>query len=204
MASNTTRRGQFQGQGQLIARAAKKHGRSVEWITLIGFGSLEDPAFVAAALEAESRPELWEMVSPDAKNKLIVLNAKAGALGRSERDVLEMFAEAHVIRSHPRNRRYAAEHTAFALVELELDHALTQRMDADLQLARRLRAAPARLAEGRRRRASRAAKKLEQKVEKRRPGLSKEAVYRHIASAAGIKPASVKRRVMRHKKKPAD
>jgi hypothetical protein len=84
-ATDIVRHGQ--SHGQILVRVLR-FAAITDWLRLVREGTLDDPAFVCASRGAAKTPELWELVSPAAKEALFIPELHIRQLGGTRDDLL--------------------------------------------------------------------------------------------------------------------
>lgn len=132
---------QGKSRRRLFAAVARQHSVSVKWLRLIdGAGSLNDPIYLGALVEAEDRG-LWQLVNPDVRTQLVRylpegrsvavnLEYLARQCGLTRGDLLRGMVDSAEICGAPANANYQRRHGVLAHVTLCLE--LTrERQEAD-------------------------------------------------------------------------
>lgn len=195
-AQNTSVQGQL--QGQLVAAAAAKNGVSEEYVRLIGFGSLEDPEFIAAIQKASNVPALWELVSPVALNALAEPTRKIEGLGFTRSDLLATLLEfTHLLR-HPINQNFARSTTPLEYLNQCLEMWEEDRRD---MLVQRARLRPEKARAKKTEKADAQAKRWLDEVNARKPGRSEKSVHLWISTRENTPHTRIKDKIGRYRKR---
>lgn len=156
------------------------------------------------ALQKATTPQLWALVGPTTQDALFHPTLKIERLGGSRADLLASLLDTIAILQHQANQNFARQTTALEQLDQSLDLHLQLRRETDTERGRSniksVMKARAQRTEG----AAERARGWQAEVEARKPGTTKNAAYRRIASRENRTLDSVKKIVLRHLNTPTN